>query len=252
MSRKLLVVPGVACLALAATLWEAPRPLPARLRLPSLLGPLRVLPVPFAWAEVGEAMRDQSAERLLRAARRLQALLPEHRALWVLLAWQQAYALSLAAPDPGRAADRIVEALGLVEEGLGVSPARQELLLLAGFMLQDRARDHRLATALAERLGEDPIRTAARYYDEAARLGHLARGDEDLILVLGVRLVGLGERRFAARVFAHAADRRPDLAEPLRALAAELERDRPRFAGDLLEFLLRTEPFAREPDLWRR
>lgn len=255
MSRVPRLIAALLLLGLGLSLW--PRA-PLRLRFPPgsqdllrLTGPLRVLPVPFAWQAFGKAVRQQDEAMILARGRWLLGLMPEAESLYAGLAWQLAYNLaSLEGEALGRAR-RIREALILLEDGMRQRPELVELPALAGYILEDQAQAKGMPQALAEVLGEAPAIRAGRYLERAARLGPLDGGRRFLLLRLALRLLELGERPFAAQILETLSGQEPGMSRRLRELAGALRAQGPLvLSPELCRWVLETEPFSRKPGLW--
>lgn len=257
MKLRTSAMPGLVLLGLG--LWLLPgrdRPgrfPPASQDVVRLAGPLRVLPVPFAWQAFGSAIRRQDEGLTLARGRWLIGLMPEAEGLYAAMAWQLAYHLAAPMSEPQARARQVREALVLLEEGIRERPELRDLPVLAGFLLQDRARGPGMEQALTEALGESPWLKASRYLESAASQGPLSGGDRFLLMRLSVRLVELGERAFAAQVLETLAKSSLEAGTsgPMIALAKALRTPGPlRLTPELCAWILRTEPFSRKPGLW--
>ena len=218
-----------------------------------LSGPLRVLPVPFAWQAFGQASRQQDETLTLARGRWLLGLMPEAEGLYAGMAWQLAYDMTATESEPLGKARRIRQALILLDEGMRERPELADLPALAGYVLQDKARGPGMEEALAEALGENPYLKASRYLGRAASIGKLGGGQRFLLMQLSVRLVELGERRFAAQVLETLAgtEMESGMSQSMRALALALRSPGPlRLSPRMCGWILKTEPFSRKPELW--
>ncbi len=257
MSPLLRVLSGLALIGLGIGLLPRPE---GRLHLPPssqdllrLSGPLRVLPVPFAWQAFGRASRQQDEALILSRGRWLLSLMPEAESLYAGLAWRLAYHMASAEDLPIDRARRIREALVLLEEGMRERPELPDLPALAGYVLQNRAEAPGMEAALTQVLGESPYLRASRYLDRAASMSQLDGGKQFLLMTLSVRLVELGERAFAAQVLETLSSQKgnPAMSRSMRALAVALRAKGPlRLSRDLCQWVLETEPFSRKPGLW--
>lgn len=255
MNRVPRLITALLLLGLGLWLWpRAPRSLrfpPSSQDLLRLSGPLRVLPVPFAWQAFGSAVRKQDEALVLARGRWLLGLMPEAEGLYAGLAWQLAYNLgSLEGEALGRAR-RVREALILLEEGMRERPELVELPALAGYILENQAQMTGMQPALEQVLGEDPAIRASRYLERAARIGPLDGGRRFLLLSLALRLLELGERPFAAQILETLAGQEPGMSPRLRELARALRARGPlSLSPELCRWVLETEPFSRKPGLW--
>ncbi len=147
--------------------------LPTRVECIDMLGPLRAVPIPFLWSEVGRATDKQDRRARRAPARLLSWFLPERPDFLYDLAWRRAYDDASAEADPRRQVEALIDALEILDEAATRPDADGLARAWQGFHLVTRCGDQEggeaRRRAFAEMTGSDPLDLASRLLEEAKR-----------------------------------------------------------------------------------
>lgn len=166
-------IAGAALLAsgLAMLAQDPPSSWPSATSVVPHAGPLRGLPVPFAWARFGAAEEEQNRRALRSPAWLLAWLIPEQPEMIYELAWRRAYDDAAFARDLRGQAEALVDALEILDFAASIRGQRGAALAWQGFHLHARCAslegaDARRA-AFRDLTGLDPLVLAIQKLEEA-------------------------------------------------------------------------------------